>query len=154
MNIDEIIYKVYENRGLKLVLIRGLPGSGKSTLAKDHLMKDCYFVNYFEADQFFGDKYKWSGDLMGAAHSWCRLSAEKALLNGDSVIVSNTFTTQKEIEPYLELANKYKAELIIIACTSNFGSIHNVPEESMTRMKARWVNCEGELIYDANEANI
>jgi len=126
---------------LTLRIIRGLPGSGKSTLAKK-LAAETPFTEHYEADMYFinadGD-YKFDGSRIGAAHEWCYRQVESALYSGNSVIVSNTFTTIMELEDYLNLAERVGVQLIITECLSNFGSIHSVPEKSMQRMRSRWV---------------
>lgn len=60
--------------------------------------------------------------------------------SGSNPVVSNTFTTQREVNPYLDLAKEYGYKVNIIECKGNFGSIHNVPPETIEKMKRRWVN--------------
>ena len=119
----------------KLIIIRGLPGSGKSTLAKT-------FIEYqhIEADQFFmhGGIYKFNFERLQAAHRYCKSQAEYYLNQGISVVVSNTFTTLKEIKVYIELAKEYKVEYQIIECKGEFGSVHSIPDEVYNHMKFRW----------------
>ena len=118
----------------KLTLIRGLPGSGKSTLAKT------LDIPHYEADMFFmkEGKYCFDASKLHQAHHWCLSSTKTALNAGSSVVVSNTFTTKKEMNPYVDLAAELGVELEILECTANFGSIHDVPEEALQRMRARW----------------
>lgn len=118
----------------KLTLIRGLPGSGKSTLAKT------LGIPHYEADMFFmkEGKYCFDASKLHQAHQWCLSSTKTALAAGSSVVVSNTFTTKKEMNPYIVLATEFGVELEILECTANFGSIHDVPEEALQRMRARW----------------
>ena len=135
---------------MKLILIRGLPGSGKSTLAKtfDHSI-------HIEADQYWGKEYKFDPAKLGAAHQWCQRMCESDLERcfvlyscmtvNMSVIVSNTFTTKKELKPYFEIAKKFGIVPIVIHCQNNFGSIHNVPEETIKKMKTRWEHDISEL---------
>jgi hypothetical protein len=61
------------------------------------------------------------------------------LIAGIDVIVSNTFTTMKEMRPYIDLANRLGAALDVVEMHSQYGSIHNVPEETMAKMRARWM---------------
>jgi len=121
-----------------LTLLRGLPGSGKSTLAKK--MKS-FAMEHFEADMFFmkDGVYRFDPNQLADAHDWCRSETEECLYHGKDVIVSNTFTTMREMKPYIEMANRYKATVAIYLCQGQFGSIHNVPDEAMQRMKARFV---------------
>lgn len=151
--LTNIIYGTEGDWPLTLILVRGIPGSGKSTLAREKIMNDDFFEHY-EADMYFEDcngNYNFDTSKLGNAHTWCQRSTEKDLNSGQSVVVSNTFTTMKELKPYMELADTYKARLIIITSVGNFGSVHNVPEEAIARMKNRWVEVEGEYIYDPNK---
>lgn len=117
----------------KLVLIRGLPGSGKSTLAKS--LKG--FV-HLETDQFWGPDYKFDVSKLGEAHAWCQAQTRKWLKDED-VVVSNTFTTIKELRPYFDIANEFGITPNVILAEGDFGNVHNVPEETLARMKARFV---------------
>ena len=72
------------------------------------------------------------------AHAWCFDNVKKTLESGGNVIVSNTFTTNAEMMNYIYLAKELKVPFEIIECFAEYGSIHNVPEETMKRMKARW----------------
>jgi uridine kinase len=118
-----------------LYLIRGLPGSGKTTLAKQ-MSKDMD-IAHFEADMFFeiDGEYKFDPKKLGDAHAWCLRSVADELFHGYDVIVSNTFTTKKEMNDYLELT----PNSVIIECKGNYGSVHNVPEATLAKMRNRWV---------------
>lgn len=122
-----------------LVIIRGLPGSGKSTKAEKLLHKGIVDV-HFEADMFHmvGGTYEWKADNVQVAHRWCLDETDYALAQGKRVVVSNTFTTKRELKPYFEVAAKYNLTPMIIHATGDFGSIHNVPEETMEKMKNRF----------------
>ena len=116
----------------RLVLIRGLPGSGKSTLAK--CMTD---FKHLETDMFWGTDYNFDITRIKEAHQWCQNLTAMRLRNYN-VVVSNTFTTRKEIEPYLNIAKEYGIVPQIITCEGSFRNIHNVPEEVIEKMKARF----------------
>ncbi|RQW61048.1 ATP-binding protein [Vibrio viridaestus] len=117
-----------------LTLIRGLPGSGKSTLAKTLDAK------HLEADMYFERKghYHFDPSKLHMAHRWCRMQTEKYLRQGMNVVVSNTFIQKWEMRPYLKLAEKYDAQLIIEICRSNYGNIHDVEEATLIKMQSRW----------------
>ena len=122
----------------KLLLIRGLPGSGKSTIAKDYVLQG--YQNY-EADMYhigLNGEYNWNPANLKKAHKWCKDQTEKELASGNNVVVSNTFTTQKEIQPYRELATKYDAKLEIIVATGDYDNVHNVPLQTVQKMRNRW----------------
>lgn len=127
---------------MKLHIIRGLPGSGKSTYAKKLLGIHC------EADQFFEVHtsysltpvdYKWSPDFLHEAHQLCKLRAIRALYHGHDVVVANTFTTLKELQPYLDLKQRFPdLEITVHELHTQYESIHNVPDRTIERMKQRW----------------
>jgi len=72
------------------------------------------------------------------AHAICQSQARHALAFGGSVVVSNTFTQQWEMQPYLDMSLKYGAQVEIITATGDYGSIHNVPAEAIQAMRERW----------------
>jgi predicted kinase len=123
-----------------LILIRGLPGSGKSSLS---MLFSGVMTKRFETDQFFvkNGEYKFDATKLGIAHRMCRMKTEESMEEGcPLVIVSNTFTTEKELEPYLSLAEKYQYRIISIITENRHGnkSVHAVPEETLTKMKQRF----------------
>lgn len=121
---------------MKLLLVRGLPGSGKSTLAKNLI--GWYW--HIETDQFWmqDGEYKFDASKLGEAHAWCQEKTRKLLTDGFSPVVSNTFTTKKELKPYFDIAKEFDIVPTVILCQSSWGNIHNVPEETLKRMAARF----------------
>lgn len=134
----------------KLVIIRGIPGSGKSTVAaKIAEMLGC---KVWEADQYFmkEGEYKFDPSKLGAAHKTCQLNVANDLICGGNSIVANTNTTMKEIKPYLEMAEKYNAEVRVVKCIGNWQNVHGVPVQALERMLARWQDFDGEHVYDTD----
>jgi tRNA uridine 5-carbamoylmethylation protein Kti12 len=125
---------------MKLYLIRGVPGSGKSTLAKTIGNGILSNWTHYEADMYFerDGVYKFDMSLLGEAHEWCREQTEEDLSKGYTVIVSNTFTTTRELNPYFGIALLYGVMPTVITCNSNWGNIHNVPADTLAKMKARF----------------
>jgi predicted kinase len=129
----------------RLVLVRGLPGSGKSTYAKS------YFIGHIhlEADMYFTQpdgSYDWVAERLGKAHSWCFETTKIMLNNGYDVVVSNTFTTLKELNPYIELANQSDIQYAVFRMTSEYSSIHNVPQVVIEKMRNRFEDYEQEVM--------
>jgi len=121
---------------MKLLLVRGLPGSGKSTLAKNLI--GWYW--HLETDQFWmkDGVYTFERERLKEAHQWCLDEAERLLKRGFSPVVSNTFTTLRELRPYFELAKKFDVVPTVILCQNAFGSIHDVPQDVYDAMSERF----------------
>lgn len=131
---------------MKLILIRGLPGSGKSTLAEE------IDGRHIEADQYWmvSGQYIFDANKLHQAHNWCQMECLHHLQRHHDVVVSNTFTTKKELKPYFEIAKQFNIVPIVIHCQNNFGNIHNVPEETLKKMRQRWQYDISELFEDIN----
>lgn len=123
---------------LHLTLVRGLPGSGKTTFAAQLAKQNN--LNHFEADMFFyqNGKYQFDGTKIKDAHRWCLLSTINSLQLGCSCVVANTFTTQKEMQPYIDLARVFNITLTVIETAGDYKSVHDVPQATIEKMKARW----------------
>lgn len=145
-----------------ITLIRSCSGAGKTFLANQITNggKDCPIV---EADDFFlvGEafpKYQFDATLLFQAHSWCKLEAERLFRRYGSVCVANTFTEKWEINPYIELARKYKTQLKILEPDTPWAfnldelflrNTHGLPKEVIAKQLARWtILTDAERQYD------
>lgn len=135
-------YKQRKYRMVKLFLIRGVPGSGKSSFAQDLL--DSFVVGAIcEADYYFtsghGD-YNFDASKLKEAHNYCQELARSNLKIGVSVVVSNTSTTEKEVETYRKIAEEFGAQFISIVVESRHDgkNQHNVPIDKIQQMKQRF----------------
>jgi len=106
--------------------------------------------NVFEADQYFYDEngnYNFDASKLYAAHLDCQKRVEELMKisdttqYGDEIVVSNTSTTEKELEPYLKLAEKYNYKVVSLIVENRHGnkSVHNVPDETMEKMRDRFM---------------
>ncbi len=109
-----------------LYLIRGPSGSGKSTIAK--ALGGIPLENHWEADMYFvlneRDEYRFDKTKLGEAHRWCQDSVQSTLDDyayieksgtkvPDRIIVSNTFMSLKEMQPYLDFAQAAGYNVVI-----------------------------------------
>lgn len=135
----------------KLIIVRGISGSGKTTLAIQ--LSEKHNAPFFEADQFFmhNGHYNFDPNKLGMAHFWCKNAIRTALRQNDVVIVSNTFTTKKELRDYLDfLKNEsYTSSLeveIVEPSTSwkdrpdiaHEKNVHNVPRMVIDKQHNRF----------------
>jgi len=128
---------------MKLTLVRGIPGSGKSTFVRNnfsclHLENDMYFQR--------DGSYRWNSEEMDDAIRWCVQMSEIALSRGMDVVVSNTFTKKRYMEPYRKMAESIGAEFEVVRCEGNFKNVHNVPEKVLENMKKNFEDYPGERI--------
>lgn len=125
-----------------LYLVRGLPGAGKTTFAKE--LGNSIGAFTFEADHYFEDdegNYHWDASKVHLAHEWCQHKARHIMsLMHSPLVISNTFTTEKEMQPYLDMAKQfgYKITTLIIENRHGNESVHNVPSSTMDKMRNRF----------------
>jgi hypothetical protein len=156
-----------------LIIMRGLPWTGKSYRAKELagtvgqiLSTDEYWykVNYPDRP----DEYSFNPRLLGAAHKWNLLRAQKLIEESyPLIIIDNTNTTPSEPKPYVEygIAQDYEVrieeptsdrwkEIVVILGNKKANKkalkswaeklaegskeTHSVPAWSIERMMWRW----------------
>jgi predicted kinase len=126
-----------------LYLIRGVSGAGKSTFA-NNLFEAGIVHKVFEADDYFymeDGEYKFDSMYLKSAHSLCQANTSYVLGQlRQSVAVSNTSTTEKEVKIYQDIATQHNANFvsIIVENRHNGVNIHNVPEDKLKQMKERF----------------
>lgn len=101
-----------------------------------------------EADKFFekDGEYKFDPTKLKDAHQWCRDTVEQHMKNNikyqfyPEIVVSNTFTQEWEMQPYIDLANKYGYKIFSLIVENRHGnkSVHNVPDETIQKMIDRF----------------
>ena len=79
-------------------------------------------------------EYDWQADRVSDAHAWCQAETLRLLRAGHDVAVANTFTTAREIVPYMEMGYP----IAFIEAKGNFQNIHNVPNDVLEKMRERW----------------
>jgi predicted kinase len=126
-----------------LYLLRGLPGSGKSTLAKQ------LGGSHFETDKYFIDvngEYKFDGSKLKEAHQWCQDAVSNGMLlnyttgHNETIVVSNTFTQEWEMKPYMDMAKDWDYMVFSIIVENRHGGVnqHGVPDEKLQQMNDRF----------------
>lgn len=117
------------------MLISGLPGSGKTTLAKQ--LGDFYGIPYCEADKYFmvGEEYKFDPAKLGEAHATCIEQCEASLKEHGISVVSNTFTTEMSLKPYIDMAKRNDAYIMLIRMETQYEQTHAVPDYVVERMR-------------------
>lgn len=126
-----------------LYLIRGCSGSGKTTVAASLLNYDSV---HFEADMYHYDidgNYNWKQSHLNHAHKWCQDNTLAAMKLGKKrIVISNTFTTEKELSPYLSMAeeNGYNVISLVVENRHGNSNVHNVPESVVEAQENRLRN--------------
>lgn len=129
-----------------LMILRGLPGSGKSTLASIFAngIGNTEDISIREADHYFYDeagKYNFDLSKLHQAHMACQAGVVGDMIEGVSLILlSNTSTTEKELKPYVLMAETYGYNVVSLIVENRHGSksVHGVPEETLNKMKERF----------------
>jgi predicted kinase len=122
-----------------LIILRGAPGSGKNSFAELLGRAICCADDWHTHK----GKYNWLPQNVGTAHTWCQRKCWRFMQKDISpIIIANTNTTEKEIETYIEYAKcfGYKIFSVVIENRHNGTNIHNVPVETIEKMKNRLIN--------------
>lgn len=122
-----------------LIILRACPGAGKSTLAEILTSKE----NICTADDYMmeGDKYVWKVEKLHMAHTKCQEKCKNLMVaKTPLIVVANSATTKKEIQPYMDLATGYgyMTFSLIIENRHNGKNVHNVPDEKVKIMAERF----------------
>jgi hypothetical protein len=91
-------------------------------------------------------EYLFDASRLREAHEWCQATTREYLSQGCDVVVSNTFTTVKELRPYFDIAKEFGIVPNVFVAQNNFGNTHNVPAETLAKMRARFAWDISELL--------
>lgn len=81
-------------------------------------------------------------DQLAEAHLWCIRAVRDALVTGQKVVVSNVSHRRHDVQRFVELADT----AVVIKLTSQYGSVHQVPEEKLRKMQDAWEDYPGEIV--------
>ena len=123
----------------KLILVRGCSGSGKTTFA------GLLFEYVISADDYFtkNGEYKFDATKLHFAHQYSINATETSMRNSaEQIVVANTFTTEKELAPYINLANNYGYQVfsVVVEHRHNGSNVHDVSDEIINRQAQRLRN--------------
>lgn len=135
-----------------MYILSGIPGSGKSHLAYE-LSKGLGVI--CSADAFMVNEnsaYEFKPEKLGYVHKTCQAKAASCMKAGMSpIVVDNTNTTYKEMEPYILLAATYQYDVVFMEPNTPWKynidecfkrNTHNVPREKLEQMLKRLVDLE------------
>jgi predicted kinase len=120
-----------------LIIVRGIPGSGKTTFASLLSNDVCCADDYHMVD----GEYKWKAENQGYAHKSCQNKCKAQMESGKpTVVVANTSTTIKEMNPYIDMAETYGYRVFTVIVENRHGGIneHNVPSDTLNAMEKRF----------------
>lgn len=143
----------------RLVILSGLPGSGKSTIASQ---LDPTGAKICSADNYHIGRdgvYRFDPAKIGAAHKSAQEKARAMIERGEPlVIIDNTNTTFKEIEPYVQMVydDWHEEKYTIVFMRPTYKSsvedcvastVHAVPAETVQKMADRLVPLKDIWVY-------
>jgi hypothetical protein len=137
-----------------VVIIRGIPGSGKSTLARKLVNSSCGMWDYqhLETDNYWlrpDGYYDFNFNRLSEAHEWNLNEFKRAIRDKDPTIVSNTFVKLSTIVPYVKVAIEeflkfdHNPSILVVDCTGDYGSVHNVPQVTVDKMRKNFEDSAG-----------
>lgn len=121
-----------------LIILRGLPSSGKTTFAN---LLETRAICSADDWHYRNGTYDWKLENNTTAHNWCQRKCKRFMKREiPKIVVANTNTTEKELEPYINLANEYGYSVfsVILEKRHNNKNNHNVPEGTIEKMKERF----------------
>ena len=132
-----------------LILIRGLSSSGKTDLADIIVGESEDRMSLSVQDFFVSDEgeYHFEPAQLKPAHEWCVDSCEDLLSEGHSVVVvHNCFTRKWEVDPYMELGNRFGYRIHVINLYDrglndlelSQVNVHDINPNTIQKQRQRW----------------
>ena len=90
-------------------------------------------------NHFVDGEYNFNSSKLKDAHEWCQQQTEESMKNNENIVVSDIFTTEWEMKPYLDLAEKYGYIVFTIVVEKRHSNtdVHNVPDETKKKQAER-----------------
>lgn len=116
-----------------LYVFRGLPGSGKSTLANKlaPLVIEPDMFRYDGGNRYVFDSAQ-NADVLEKTE--LLLGYAMAILEMPCLAVAATHVKLDHIRKYVELGKGHGYDVTVVECYGSYGSVHNVPQETIRRM--------------------
>ena len=101
-------------------------------------------TEHYEADMYFINehgKYEFDASKIKDAHKWCQDMVFTAMSKQQkTIVVSNTFTQEWEMDEYYKLAETFDYRVHSIIVENRHGGIneHGVPNDKLEQMKNRF----------------
>jgi len=73
------------------------------------------------------------------------------LASNHKVIVSNTSVSTHHVMNYISMAASLTKKSIIIKCIGTFTDIHNVPKDTLDKMRRSFEDIPNQYIYDIQQ---
>ena len=127
-----------------LILVRGISGSGKTTFVEEFIENVSLSI---ATDDFFvlDGMYTFDHSYLAEYHQRCIESVMSEMESPSTegycnIVVHNTFTKEWEMQPYLDLAEKYGYNIYTIITENRHKSesIHDVPEDVIKAQRDRF----------------
>lgn len=135
-----------------VVFVRGAPGAGKSTLAKKiQNIVGARNSSIYETDDYWirpDGFYDFNFKRLSEAHEWnFNRFVHDVVIDGYASIpiVSNTSIKANQMAEYIRCM-KENVNILVVECHNDYGSIHSVPEETVTRMKQNFETSDDDYV--------
>lgn len=90
--------------------------------------------------------YRFKPELLSHAHKWCQNNVANALDTCDFVIVANTNLQKQHVDAFVKIAKDKGADYEVRRLNTSFGSVHNVPDATIERMRRIFEDYSGETV--------
>lgn len=125
-----------------LYILRSVSGAGKTTLARtlESCLHDC--ISTAADDYHYDNEGNYNFDIgnLSRAHEWCKTEVLLNMRNERAnIVVHNTNTSEREIKPYMDMANTYGYKIVSLVVENRHGksNVHNVPEDVLLKQTKR-----------------